>query len=180
MSHKNYYQVGDFRPFLKNLNKYVNRGNKSLIARSGLEIRTFQKLDNLSSVISWSSETVYVPYQKPIFENKYSSTIILTDEHKYIIDCWLLWKKSETEMIEMLVEIKPKLMCYPPKQPKINNKKSWERYHESNRTYLINKYKWIATNEFCKKITKDRDRPLHFVIFTENEIIPIEKVLYNE
>jgi hypothetical protein len=176
MTHKNYYQVADFRPFLKNLNKYITKGNKPLVARSGLEIRTFQKLDNLSSVISWSSETVYVPYQKPLFENK-SSQIIKTEQHKYIIDCWLLWKKSETEVIEMLVEIKPKSMCYPPKQPKINNVKSWEKYHDANRTYLINKYKWIATNEFCKRITKEKNRPIHFVVFTEDEIIPIEKII---
>lgn len=177
MAHKNYYQVGDFRPFLVNAQKYVNRNNKPLVARSGLEIRAFQKFDNLQSVISWSSENIFVPYQKPLFESN-SSKIVRTEEHKYIVDCWLLWKKSETEVIEMLIEIKPKSMCFPPKEPKINNKKSWDKYHDSMRTYLINKYKWIATHNFCKKITEEKNRPIHFVIFTDDfQMIPIEKIL---
>lgn len=177
MAHKSYYQVADFRPFLTNPNKYINRNNKPLVARSGLEIRAFQKFDNLSSIVSWSSETIFVPYQKPLFENN-TSNIIRTEEHKYIVDCWLLWKTGET-VVEMLVEIKPKSMCYPPKPPKINNKKSIDKYNESMRTYLINNYKWMATYNFCKQITEEKKRPIHFVIFTdEYQIIPIEKIIF--
>jgi hypothetical protein len=185
MAHKHYYQVQDFRPFLKHPEKYVNRNNKPLVARSGLEIRSFQKLDNLSTVIQWSSENIIVPYDKPLFESN-TSNIVKLEQHKYIIDCWLLWKTKDIN-IEMLVEIKPKSMCYPPKPPKNNNKTALRRYNESIKNYLINIHKWIATQKFCKFITEQKKRPIHFIILTENnnseiELIHIDKIIntYNE
>jgi hypothetical protein len=174
--HRGYYTVGDFRPFLNNPAKFHNPDGKNLVARSGLEMRWFKKLDQLPNVLKWSSERVVVPYEKPIFATESDSYIIRTEEHKYIVDCWVLWQNGD-QTVEMLVEIKPETMCYPPKEPKIANKKSLKNYHESMQTYLINRSKWIATERFCRSLLESKSRTINFVIFTEDKIESANKIL---
>jgi len=175
-NHRSYYHIADFRPFLKHPEKYVNVGNKPLVARSGLEMKCFSKIDQLTSVVKWSSENVVIPYQKPIFLNETDSSVIGTDQHKYYIDLWVCWKSETGGVVEMLVEIKPKSMCHPPKIPVNGNKKSWLNYHSSNRQYLINKYKWVESVNLCRKMTASGNRSISFVIMTEEEILSGEKI----
>lgn len=174
--HRGYYRVDDFRPFLNHPEKYHNPNNKPLVARSGLEMRWFKYLDGAENVVTWSSECVHVPYEKPIFYTENDSTVAYTEEHKYIVDVWMIWKNGDVEY-EMLGEIKPETMCYPPKEPKINNKKALNNYHSSMQTFLINRSKWVSTFQFCKRLLESKQRQIHFVIMTETKIENSSKIL---
>lgn len=176
-NHNKYYHCSDFRPFLNHPEKLNNPDDKPLVARSGLEMKWFTRLDNMENVLKWSSERVVVPYEKPIFILEDRPEITHTEERRYFVDLWVLWKTGD-RVVELLAEIKPESMCYPPKEPKINNKKSMSNYYSSMQTYLINRSKWVSTHNFCQKLFETKQRQIDFVVFNDNmKIESITKIL---
>ena len=61
----------------------------------------------------------------------------------------------------MIIEIKPKVQCKPPKQPKRKTRK----YLNEVKTWGVNSAKWKYANEWCI------DRGLEFKILTEDELV---------
>lgn len=109
-------------------------------------------LDKHPDVLEWNSEEVVVPYRSPI-DNKI---------HRYFVDFWVKKKNHSDGKIEVvLIEVKPKVQCSPPK---VQTGKPTKRYINEVHTWGVNEAKWKAATEYAK------DRGWKFLIFTEHEL----------
>ena len=145
---------GKFKP--KNPNKY--KGNPSnIIYRSLLERRFMVYLDNNPSILKWCSEEIIIPYVSPV-DNRV---------HRYFPDFWIEQKGADGNLRHLLIEVKPKEQCGPPKKPlkKFKNSRSKFRYLNAIKTWKINEAKWKAAEEFCA------DRKWTFKILTEDHLV---------
>lgn len=138
---------GIFKP--KNPNKY--KGNVSnIVYRSRWELKCMSYFDLNSSVLEWSSEEDIIPYVSPL-DNRY---------HRYFVDFRVKIKDREGKIKTYLIEVKPFYQTQEPKADKINKK----RYLTEVQTYVVNKSKWNAAEEYCKK------KGWEFKIWTEKEL----------
>lgn len=134
---------GKFKP--KNPNKY--KGDSSnIIFRSLWERACFKWCDETSTVKSWSSEEVVVPYLYEVDKKA----------HRYFVDLKINYTNGETH----LVEIKPHKETSPPTYPGKRTKK----YINESLTYIKNQNKWEAATSFAK------DRGWQFVVWTEKDL----------
>jgi hypothetical protein len=106
--------------------------------------------DTADSVLEWSSEEIVVPYISPVDGMP----------HRYFVDFWIKTKTPEG-IVCKLVEIKPEKQSIQPVPPA---KGVSRRYINEVKTYAINKSKWDAASEFCKK------RNWEFVVLTEKHL----------
>lgn len=138
---------GYFKP--QNPKKY--KGDPTnIIYRSGWELKLMLELDNDSSVLSWGSEEIIIPYRSPV-DNKI---------HRYFVDFIVTKINSEGKKETSLIEIKPLKETVPP-QPKDKPNK---RYLTEVVKWGVNDAKWKAAREYCK------DKGWKFLIFTEKEL----------
>ncbi len=130
---------------LRNPEKYVGDPNK-IFFRSSWEEHTNRFFDNNPNVVSWSSEEIHIPYIKP------------TDGkvHRYFPDYWVEYKDKAGNLIQEIIEVKPEDQVY------IQRKKRLTEYDKV--TYNINRAKWQAAAQFCKK------KGIKFRILTERSI----------
>lgn len=134
----------------KNPTKYIGDINR-INCRSLWERKFCKFLDETSSILRWSFETLKIPYLSPV-DNQ---------PHIYLPD-FIVEKKSKNGTIETLVvEIKPHKQT---KEPKIGKRKSKKSIINENITYAINTSKWKAANDFCNQ------HSWKFVILTEKEL----------
>jgi len=129
---------------VKDRNKY-NGNPDNVIYRSMWEKYCFLWCDESEEIVKWSSEEVQIPYYYDI-DKKY---------HRYFVDLKITFKNGKT----ILVEIKPKKQTTPPQ----GNNRS-KRYISEAMTYVKNKNKWEAAEEYAK------DRGWEFEIWTEIEL----------
>lgn len=130
---------------VKNPEKY--RGDHTnVIYRSSWELHAFQWADTSSSVKSWSSEEIVVPY---VFEGDNAW-------HRYFVDLKIEMSNGDV----FLVEIKPHKETVKPKYPG----KQTKRYLNEAMTFVKNQNKWKAAERYASK------RGWKFVIWTENEL----------
>jgi len=122
----------------------------NIIARSSWEVRFFNWADNNSSVISWSSEEVQIPYVCPT-DNRL---------HRYFPDAVVKVRNKSGMLKTYLVEIKPASQTRPPEVPSRKTK----RFLIEAATYMKNEAKWKAATQFAK------DRGWEFIILTENHL----------
>lgn len=129
--------------------KYV--GNvKNIVWRSSWEFEFNKFLDFNPNVLKWASEEIAIPYVKP------------TDKriHRYYPDYWVQYKNKNGEIVQDLIEIKPKTQTQAPTKGRKSKK---TQLYESV-TYAINVAKWAAATDFCKKYG------MNFRLVTENEL----------
>lgn len=138
---------GKFQP--RNPQKYLGDPT-NIVYRSRWELVFMGWLDDHPGVLQWGSEELIIPYRSPI-DNRI---------HRYFPD-FIIKKKSQDGKIDtVVVEIKPKAQCSPPKiQTKAN-----KRYITEVQTWGINSSKWEAATNYCK------DRGWKFEIITEVEL----------
>jgi hypothetical protein len=138
---------GKFKP--KNYQKY--KGDPTnIVYRSLLERRFMVYCDEKPWVLEWSSEEIVVPYKSPI-DNRW---------HRYFVDFWIKYRKSNNEIKTLLIEIKPDSQTRPPtKKDKITR-----RFLTEVQTWGINQAKWKAASEYCL------DRNWEFKILTEKDL----------
>lgn len=136
-----------------NEGKYSSYGGKkrvdvrNIVYRSSWE-RVFMKYcDTNPNILSWGSEETMIPYLSPL-DNKV---------HRYFPDFWIKYK-SDGQIMEAFVEIKPFAQTIPPQNPKSRH------YREQLATYAVNQAKWKYAREFCAA------RGLGFIIITEKEL----------
>lgn len=141
------YKQGIFTP--NNSSKY--RGSTPILYRSGLELTYMRFLDSNSSILSWGSETVVVPYIKPI-DGKI---------HKYFIDFNFTIRDREGKRHKFLVEVKPARQCKPPIT---KNRKNKMNLLKEQITYNTNAAKWQAASAWGKQ------HGYKFIIVTETDI----------
>jgi len=138
---------GKFKP--KNYQKY--KGDPTnIVYRSLLERRFMVYCDEKPWILEWSSEEIVVPYKSPI-DNRW---------HRYFVDFWIKYRKSNNEIKTLLIEIKPDSQTRPPtKKDKITR-----RFLTEVQTWGINQAKWKAASEYCL------DRKWEFKILTEKDL----------
>lgn len=132
------YKQGYFLP--RNPHKYVGDPNK-IICRSSYESRFCQWADIHPSIKKWGSEPVPIPYHNPISGNI----------NRYFVDFYIVVEKNGKTQA-YLVEVKPEKQRYPPDPTKLNENytaKRLLRYNAELKTYLINKAKWSAAEQFA-------------------------------
>jgi hypothetical protein len=136
---------------LINLEKYIGDPSR-IIYRSGWEKKFATFCDLNERVLTWSSETIQVPYHNPI------DNCIKT----YNIDFYLKIKKDNGAIKEYIAEVKPsKKLLKPELSGKINEKRM-NAHIEQTKEYLINMYKFEAAKKWAA------DRNWEFIIITEN------------
>lgn len=137
---------------IKNKDKYI--GTTNPIYKSSLEQRIMYFLDNNDKILKWGYECFKIEYFN------------ITDKkvHRYYPDFYFEEVDNDNQYRKFVIEIKPQKQTFPPKQPKINNKKAYQRYIYEAYEFVKNQCKWEAAKDFCKK------RGLEFKVITENEI----------
>lgn len=138
---------GTYRPI--NRKKYIGDPNK-ITYRSLWERSFMVYCDKNDAILAWASEEVVIPYISPI-DNKV---------HRYFPDFFIKVRQKDQSIKNMLVEIKPKKQCSPPKIPKRKTKS----YLNEVKTWGVNQAKWKAAKEWCD------DRKFEFKLITENEL----------
>jgi|TARA_B110000977_G_scaffold145710_1_gene184853 hypothetical protein len=138
---------GKFIP--TNITKY--RGDvKKIVYRSLWERRFMVYCDNTSAILEWGSEEVIIPYVSPLDGRR----------HRYFPDFYIKVRQRDKTIKKMIIEVKPKIQCGPPKTPKRRTK----RYINEVRTWGVNEAKWKAAIEWCV------DRGMEFKILTEDHV----------
>jgi hypothetical protein len=138
---------GNFIPV--NKKKYVGDPYK-ITYRSLWERRFMVYCDTTDAILAWASEEVIIPYISPL-DNRV---------HRYFPDFFIKVKQKDQTIKNMLIEIKPKAQCSPPKTPKRKTK----NYLNEVKTWGVNQAKWKAAREWCA------DRKFEFKLITENEL----------
>lgn len=146
------FKQGIFKP--SNPAKCLNKEN--IVYRSGLERKLMLVLDKNPNVIQWSSEKVIIPYKHPV-KTAQSGT---PQYARYFVDFYMKLKVGEV-VKEYLIEVKPEKQCSAPTQH--GNKKRTTILYE-NLQWAINKAKWEAAENYCKK------KNYKFLIINEKNI----------
>ncbi len=129
------YKQGYFRP--TNRSKCLN--TESVVYRSNMELTFMRICDKNPNILKWGSECVVIPYYNEVRQRP----------ARYFADFYVELSNGS----KLVVEVKPKKevdainSSTPPKPGK--KKKSTLIYEASMRQ--INKNKWEAAKEFCKK-----------------------------
>lgn len=130
---------------VKNKSKYKGDSN-NVIFRSLWERAVFKWCDETSTVQSWSSEEVVIPYLYEV-DKRY---------HRYFMDLKITYTNGRT----ILVEIKPEKETKPP----AFNGKRTKKYLNEGMTYVKNMNKWSAAQNYAA------DRGWGFEIWTEKRL----------
>lgn len=137
-----------------NPRKYRGDPDK-IIYRSLWERRFMVYCDNTDEVLEWGSEEIIIPYISPLDGRM----------HRYFPDFYTKVRQRDGTIKKLLIEVKPKAQCRPPKIPKRKTK----RFVNEVRTWGVNKAKWESAIEFCK------DRGMEFMILTETILVKLYK-----
>tara|TARA_Y100000004_G_scaffold197162_1_gene270125 strand:+ start:506 stop:949 length:444 start_codon:yes stop_codon:yes gene_type:complete len=133
----------------KNPRKYKGDPH-NIIYRSLWERKFMVYCDNNSSIIEWGSEEIIIPYISP-WDNR---------RHRYFPDFYIKARQADGSLKKMIIEVKPKVQCSPPKEPKRKTKK----YLNEVKTWSINEAKWKYATEWCK------NNDMEFVIINEDHL----------
>ena len=121
-----------------------------IIYRSGWERRLMVYLDENKSVLQWSSEEIAIPYRSPI-DNRM---------HRYFPDFYVKAIDKDGNIVEQLLEVKPKKETREP----VKKKRITKQYITEVTTWGKNQAKWKAAEEYCL------DRGWQFKLITETEL----------
>ncbi len=132
-----------------NITKYRGDVNK-IFYRSLWERRFMVYCDNTKEILEWGSEEVIIPYVSPL-DGKL---------RRYFPDFYIKVRQKDKTIKKMIIEVKPKAQCGPPKTPK----RKTQRFINEVRTWGVNQAKWESAIEWCK------DRGMEFKILTEDHV----------
>ena len=131
--------------------KYI--GNPTnVIYRSLLERRFMVYCDTSKNILEWGSEEVVVPYKSPV-DNRM---------HRYYVDFIVRLKNKEGLTETILIEVKPKRQCSPPKK----STKKRKAYITEMKTWGVNTAKWKAATEYAE------NKGWKFKIMTDETLAP--------
>lgn len=144
---------GVFKP--RNPHKY--KGDPSrIIYRSSLELRLMNFLDTHSSVISWQSEELWVPYRSPKDRRV----------HRYFPDFIVEVRGVDGEIVKQMIEVKSYRETIEPTVKKTSTGRYSRQTLRSLLIWGINQAKWKAAREYCSK------NDMTFKLITEKELLP--------
>lgn len=133
-THKSGFKQGYYTPM--NPSRYI--GEVPIIYRSSWEKKMMIFCDTNENVIKWSSEPIAINYFN-VLDSKF---------HKYYPDYYIKLKRGN-EIVNYLVEVKPKSQLTKPQPPKKNTKKALESYEWAVKTYVTNVCKIDALKKFA-------------------------------
>ena len=136
----NKFQQGPY--VVLNPQKYAGKGVPKY--RSGWELAFMRFCDSNDHIISWSSESLVIPYVNPLTGKK----------TRYIPDFLIQYRNKHNKVITELIEIKPK------KQSVLESKAS----NRDRAIVAINYAKWAAAQKWCQR------NGLIFRVITEDDI----------
>jgi hypothetical protein len=141
-----HYHQGRYTP--EHPEKYA--GNpKDIVYRSSWELKVMVSLDRNPSVILWNSEGLAIPYRSPLDEKI----------HRYFPDLLVKVKNKDGRLHTILIEIKPHA------QTELRTtKRNTRKFLNEAATYVVNRAKWAAAEEFCK------DQGWEFKVLTEKHL----------
>ena len=122
----------------------------NIIYRSRWEFDFMQYLDTHPDVLQWASEEIRIKYLSPK-TRKWQN---------YIPDFLIEIKKIDGTTEKLLIEIKP----FKETQPPDEKRKTHMQFLKESVTYSINRSKWAAAREWCRK------NGVTFKIITEKEL----------
>ena len=127
------------------------KGNpQNIVYRSLWERKFMVYCDNSTSIIEWGSEEIIIPYLSPKDGRM----------HRYFPDFYIKVKQADGQIKKMVIEVKPKVQCKPPKEPKRRTR----RWMNEVITYGVNDAKWRYATEWCA------DNGMEFKILTEDHL----------
>ena len=127
------------------------KGDYSKIVYRSLWERKFMVYcDRNNNILEWGSEEIIIPYISPLDGRV----------HRYFPDFYVKVKQNDGSVKKLIIEVKPKKQCKPPRIPK--NKTKY--FVEEVRTWGVNKAKWESAIEWCS------DRDMEFKILTEDHL----------
>tara|TARA_E500000331_G_scaffold337796_1_gene366279 strand:- start:397 stop:840 length:444 start_codon:yes stop_codon:yes gene_type:complete len=138
---------GRYKP--QNPRKYTGNPH-NVIYRSLWERKFMVYCDNSVNIIEWGSEEIIIPYLSP-WDGRL---------HRYFPDFYIKVRQADGSVRKMIIEVKPKKQCSPPKEPKRKTK----RYLGEVKTWSINEAKWKYATEWCNK------NGMEFKILTEDHL----------
>ena len=136
----NKFQQGPY--VVLNPQKYAGKGVPKY--RSGWELAFMRFCDSNDHIISWSSESLVIPYINPLTGKK----------TRYIPDFLIQYRNKQNKVVTELIEIKPK------KQSVLESKAS----NRDRAIVAINYAKWAAAQKWCQR------NGLIFRVITEDDI----------
>ena len=136
----NKFQQGPY--VVLNPNKYAGKGVPKY--RSGWELAFMRFCDSNDHIISWSSESLTIPYRNPLTGKP----------TRYIPDFLIQYRNKHNQVVTELIEIKPK------KQSILESKAS----NRDRAIVAVNYAKWAAAQAWC------RCNGLTFRVITEDDI----------
>lgn len=153
--HQGWYPLSNPQKYIKPADGYMQSTklyeNKIYVQyKSSLEKNAIRYADLNPKIVKWSQEPFCIEYIKPI-DHK---------QHRYFIDMYLEFVNGS----KVIIEIKPFNQTIPPKKPTKITGKIMENYKESVITYIINRAKWQAANNFATR------KGLKFIILTEKQL----------
>ena len=110
-----------------------------------------QWCDVTETVLAWSSENISIPYYDPVRQRW----------RRYYPDFWIKIKERDNIVRKYVIEIKPDRETRPPRK---RGRKSAKTQRMQERTYVTNKAKWNAADQYCRKMK------YQFKILTERNL----------
>lgn len=141
------YKQGIFNPI--NPQKYV--GTQKPIYRSSFEVKFFKWCDRNDNVLSWSSESIVIPYKNPVTNRV----------QRYFVDNYITLKEGN-KIQKYLVEIKPYCQTIPPILEGTRKRKRTLIYEKQR--WIQNQAKWEAAKTWADK------HNAKFIILTEKDL----------
>ena len=144
---RKYPEPKEYHP--SNPDKY--KGTIPIIYRSKWEYDVFRAIDKNPNILSWSSESIIIPYRSPV-DGKM---------HRYFPDIFIEAHGKNGEILSELIEVKPYTQTIPPT---ITPRMTETTKRKATETYAINQAKWKSAKAVCEK------KGWKFVVLTEREI----------
>ena len=110
----------------------------NIVYRSLWERKFMTYCDTSDSIIEWGSEEIIIPYLSP-WDGKI---------HRYFPDFYIKVKQHDGSIKKMIIEIKPKDQCKPPKS---KPKRKTRRWFNEVKIWGINEAKWKHATEWCDR-----------------------------
>ena len=123
---------------------------RNIVYRSLWERKFMVYCDTSDAIIEWGSEEIIIPYLSPK-----DGRI-----HRYFPDFYIKVKQADGTIKKMVIEVKPKVQCSPPKEPKRRTR----RWMNEVITYSVNDAKWKYATEWCT------DNGMEFKILAEDHL----------
>jgi hypothetical protein len=136
----NRFQQGPY--VVLNPQKYAGKGVPKY--RSGWELAFMKFCDSNDHIITWSSESLIIPYINPLTGK----------QTRYIPDFLIQYRNKHNKIVTELIEIKPKKQSIL--ESKANNR--------DKAIVAVNYAKWAAAQKWCQR------NGLVFRVITEEDI----------